>query len=316
MKKRIIFVALILLLYYSGCSLFNSPSWEEVDIETQKTITKIHFVDKDVGFLVTDGGEIFKFKNGKWNELTNPDTTNSPLYDIASYNGNVYICGGDSIKAIVLKGQKDQDTISIMSEFSGNSLAGITVLDTMNIWTCGGKKVYKYNETGFAVIHSIPEWRLMKLIKIYALSQTRIFVLGEGLSDTLSYLFKCDNGEWSELSLNMNQKFYDIFFLNRSTGYIVGQQMSVFYYTGSAFAKDNSFPSYDIPFYAIHRSDINSGYIVGGIGSGLNTIIYSFDQGTWQKEEGIKNAVLKTVYSIDRNDVWTGGDNGKLFHKH
>ncbi len=316
MRKSIVLIAMICLLLYLGCSLFHSPSWEEVDIETQKTITKIHFVDKDVGFLVTDGGEIFKFNNGVWNELTNPDTTNSPLYDIASYNGNVYICGGDSLKAIVLKGQKDQDSILIMSEFSGNSLAGIMVLDTMNIWTCGGKKIYKYNETGFAVLYSIPEWRRMKLIKIYALSQTRIFVLGEGLSDTLSYLFKCDNGEWSELYLNMNQKFYDIFFLNRSTGYIVGQQMSVYNYTGSTFEKDNSFPSYDISFYAIHRSDINSGYIVGGIGSGLNTIIYSFNQGTWQKEEGIKNAVLKTVYSIDRNNVWTGGDNGKLFHKH
>ncbi len=309
---RLILVFSVILLLLSGCSIFHSPAWLQVEIGTTHTIEKILFTDNGTGYLITDAGEIFTDVNGSWTKITNPDTMGLPLYDMAALGNTVYICGGGDNNSVVLKTDSIGNFDVIMRDTLG-CLKGISVIDSANIWVCGDNIVYYYDGHYWSPKYVANSWDPHPY-KVAAMSSANAYFLA--LKDSSSVLMKYSNGSWTTTTLNQGEKLNDIFFLNRSTGYIVGEKNSVFYYDGGAFVKDNSMEDIDVPLYAIYKNDINSGYIVGGLSSGLNTMIYHFNQGKWEKEEGIKNAILRTVFYTDVNDVWAGGEQGKLFHKH
>lgn len=306
-----LFISMI-VLFVAGCSIFHSPSWNQVEIGTTHTIERIQFTSDGRGYLVTNGGEIFAYENDGWNEIANPDTLNLPLYDMDVFGNIVYICGGDDSNSVVIKIDTSGNASVIMRDTLGG-LTGIDGLDTNNIWVCGNDVIYYFNGSYWAPKYLANSWDPHPF-KVGALSgETAFFVASK---DSGSVLLKYSNGTWNTVTLGNGDKLNDIFFLNRSTGYIVGNENKIYYYNGSVFIEDTSMENLDISLYAVYKSDINSGYIVGGLGSGLNSTIYRFNQGKWEKEEGVKNAILRTVYYSDENDVWIGGDLGKLFHKH
>ncbi|NIA23114.1 MAG: hypothetical protein GWP03_02995 [Proteobacteria bacterium] len=302
----------VILLFVSGCSIFHSPSWEEVEIGTTHTIEKILFTGNGNGYLITDGGEIFAYESGEWNKIANPDTLNLPLYDMDLLGNAVYICGGKDRNSIVMKIDTSGSATIVMRDTLGK-LTGIDGVDANSIWACGENVIYYFNGSYWATKYLANSWDPHPF-KVGALSgETAYFI---AVKDSGSVLMKYSNGSWSTITLGSGEKLNDIFFLNRSTGYIVGNKNKIYYYDGGAFVEDQSMEDLDIPLYAVYKNDVNTGYVVGGLGSGLISTIYHFDQGKWEKEEGIKNAILRTVFYSNENDVWTGGDLGKLFHKH
>ena len=308
--KYVIFMSAV-VLFLAGCSIFNSHTWQEVEIGTTHTIEKIIFTNMGNGYLITDGGEIYSYKNGMWNKMENPDTMDLPLYDMATVGNTVYICGGDSVNSIIMKADTN-GKLSIVMRDSLGGLTGISVVDSKTIWACGTNVVYYYNGSYWAVKYVAKSWDAHPY-KVAALSGEMAYFIAN--KDSISVLMKYSNGGWTTTLLGNGVKLNNIFFLNNSTGYIVGDNNSIFYYNGGAFIKDNNLESIDIPLYAVYKSDVNNGYVVGGLSSGLNTIVYRFVQGEWKQEEGIKNTILKTVYCSGVNDVWVGGQLGKLFHK-
>ncbi len=153
------------------------------------------------------------------------------------------------------------------------------------------------------------------------------------------YIYRTtDGGETWEIQFSTEQALFDVYFIDKQTGWVVGDQRSVFSTTNSGetweFVTDGSNqrhrssygqpeylgnePLHTFTLYDIDFTDSQNGWIVGDLGVILHTS--SRGKGKWKHQRGgprfhnSADAVLLGVDFISKQLGWAVGENGTILH--
>ena len=123
--------------------------------------------------------------------------------------------------------------------------------------------------------------------------------------------------DWSIQYTEVAVDLTDVFFINNSTGWIVGDQNTIL----STTMGGNTWPqapvnSFDGNFRSVTMINENTGWISGDMnGKSIDGNIYiSLNGGSYPESQKLSNFPLNTVFSLNERLVWSGGDNGQLLY--
>jgi len=112
--------------------------------------------------------------------------------------------------------------------------------------------------------------------------------------------------------------FYDIFFINDSTGWAVGGEGMVKYTNDNGYTWQTQNPQNQSTLTAVKFTDINNGWIVGVDSVNNNdfgVLLHSNDGGfTWEQQLGDTIPLLNDIAFADSLNGWAVGDSGTIFH--
>ena len=119
--------------------------------------------------------------------------------------------------------------------------------------------------------------------------------------------------QYTEVSVDLT----DVFFVDNTTGWIVGNQNTIL----STTMGGNTWPqapvnSFDGNFRSVTMINENTGWISGDMnGNSINGNIYiSLNGGSYPESQRVSNFPLNTVFGLNESLVWSGGEKGQLLY--
>ncbi len=111
----------------------------------------------------------------------------------------------------------------------------------------------------------------------------------------------------------------DIFFVDKSTGWVVGDFNTILSTTmGGDTWPQAPINDYDGNFRGVHMINSDKGWIAGDMNGKIEdgSIYLSINGGAYPEPQTSTMYPLNTVYSFEDDYVWSGGDNGQLLFTH
>jgi hypothetical protein len=75
---------------------WDGRKWSEISVETDSNFTGLNAVSRDEIWATTEGGELFEGSKDGWALRARNPSKGEPLYDVARWNGDLWVAGGDA----------------------------------------------------------------------------------------------------------------------------------------------------------------------------------------------------------------------------
>ena len=273
---------------YIGHTRDGAKTWEKVEVAIEETLSNIYFFDDKNGWAVGTGGVIVGTKNGgkRWDvQASKVDNWLHDVYFISPTVG--YAVGDDE-----------------------------TILETKT-----GGKPWKILQGGEIPTGVGDEDRTI-FNAVHFIDESTGWVAGVKLSpstDTQNGLIrKTTDGSvtWLDQPTNIEDILKDIFFIDASTGWAVGENGVVLHTTngGDTWQTQSSGTAESLVSVRFANKDL--GWAVGG-DMGVNVIIHTTDGGNTWENQGVEDSIVSKlpmydVFALDEKHIWITGQNGVI----
>ena len=269
---------------FIGRTADSGKTWTKTEIDIDKNLSDVYFFDEKHGWAIGAGGMIVATEDGERWEMQTSKVGND-LYGVYFVSEKIGFAVG----------------------------MGETVLQTTN----GGNtwKILRGGEAGGGV----GEDDTSVFNTIHFVGDSLGWVAGVRLSPSTGgqdglIQKTIDGGEnWTDQPTNIEDILKDIFFVNASTGWAVGENGVILHTTdgGDTWQKQNG--GTEEHLLSIQFTNENVGWAVGG-DFGVSVIIHTTDGGeTWERQvidDPIAGKIpMKDVF-VKGDEVWTTGNNG------
>jgi photosystem II stability/assembly factor-like uncharacterized protein len=321
--KRGLFLLLNFTLLTSVC--ISQPQWYEQNSNSNRELTDVCFVDENNGWISGWTGTILHTTDGgqTWNPQDAPPTNAYfSLYFTDAMNGWAVGYNGKIVHTTDGGQTWVDQTAPVTTDYYK-----VYFVDSQTGWIAGGDeggfpsyinhRVILHTSNGGATwIDQYSEAYESKLRSIHFVDQNRGFATGE----SGAIMRTTDGGNnWSEPAVISSYHFYDVFFTDSTTGYIIGEYLGVPHYA-AIFKTDNGGFDWtetqlgiDESLAGICFTDANHGWVVGG-GSGNGGLVYYTSDmgGTWTMQNIPAVDFLYRVFFVDENSGWASGHIGTI----
>jgi photosystem II stability/assembly factor-like uncharacterized protein len=257
------FTLLLILIIHQ----ISFGQWEEKNISTTSTLSSVHFLDDENGF-VAGGNKIFKTIDG--GDTWETSFTGSDLVffeDVLIIEENNIIAVGqdfDSFQSVIVKTIDNGINWDIVNILNTSFLKSIFFTSsTTGYCSGGGGIILKSTDSG-------DTWQVLDsgtgtdLQSIYFVND--LVGIAVGGSPVSSIILKTQNGgsSWSPISSPSNNNLQSAFFINDQIGYVVGWNGEIIKTEdcGNSWTTQNSVDM--VGNLEVIFTDENTGYIVGG----------------------------------------------------
>lgn len=284
--KKLTLVAAILMM-----SNMLSAQWIQLQNpypNSNDTLLEIYFTDQDHGFI---GGS-------PWEEghlMGTSDGGNNWFYEL-----DFLFIYPISISF------PDQNNGWLLSDYNGNDF----------------KTVYHTSDGGF----NLESWELMETQdfwgaeSIYFTDSLNGWICGGSWGGMYYYRYvysTIDGGlSWNESYTDNGESLYDVFFINDSTGWAVGESGLVVYTNdkGETWLFSSTPPNGE-SLRAVQFVDNDNGCVVGKLTNETGLIFKSYDGGiNWEQKLGDTIPPLNDLVFIDELNGWAIGNSGTILH--
>lgn len=250
-----------------GLQIIGFGQWEERNISTVSTLTSVHFVTEDIGYVV-GGNTIYKTENGAEDWDINYNAGDDVLYE------DIFVIDNNNIIAIGKDVDSNQSIIT-KSEDGGNSWIEIPlsttqllrsiffITPTTGYCSGGGGIILKTVDSGSNWVE-LNSGTNLSLQSIFFVDEMIGFAVGG--SPIVGIALKTEDGgqTWSELDSQTTNYLQSVYFTTKETGYIVGWNGEILK-TNDCGVTWNSLNSVSMTGnLEITFTDANTAYIVGG----------------------------------------------------
>lgn len=306
-KKQLI----IILLLFNIINTVSSQDWIIQESNTSSYLQDLFFITYDKGFVVGTNGTLLQTTNGGLDWSIIPLNTTSHLRSIYFTDT---LCGFITSDYELFKTEDGgQAWISQDSIYRGN----IRFFDQDTGFVFGPQEVLATVDGGLTWISQIPSYSAVHYDGAMAVDSKTFFMWG-----AYGTVYKSTDGgtSWQLVYGASTQSLYDIYFVNDSTGYLVGGEnghgstSAILNKTtnrgedwGSCFPL-NSGTSFK-HLHSICFVNEQLGFVVGEEGN----IGKTTDSGnTWTKLESPTNHALTKVFFLDSLIGYSVGTNGTI----
>ncbi len=271
---------------YIGRTTNGGKTWEKAEIAVNQILSNVFFYDKKHGWAVGANGMIVGTSNGgkQWDIQTSK--VDNWLYDI-----------------------------HFVSEEFGYAVGmGETILQTTN-----GGKIWNILQGGVLPtrIGEEPEglFNCVQFIDESTGWIAGVFVNPQAGVQNGIVKKTTDGGKtWADQLTNVEDTLKDIFFIDASTGWAVGEGGVVLHTTNGGDRWKIQSSNTQETLSSVQFVDKRMGWAVGG-DMGINIVIHTIDGGkTWENQsiEGtmISKIPVNDLFILDANHIWITGNNG------
>ena len=258
-------------------------SWTPQNIPPTNAYFSVNFTDVLNGWATGYAGKIVHTTDGGQNWLDQTAPYNTDYYKVFFIDSNTgWIAGGDA------------------GGFP-SYISHRVILHTSN---GGATWILQYGQAYESLLRSI-----------YFVDQNNGYATGES-----GIIMKTTDGgnNWTQNVIS-SFHFYDVFFANTSTGWVIGEYLGVPHYaaifktTDGGNSWDETQLGTDESLGGINFSDLMHGYAVGGNASNGGLIYYTSDGGTnWIQQNIPATEYLYRVFFFDGNHGWASGHLGTI----
>ncbi len=299
-------------------------TWIDQSTDTDATLYDVFFHDAQNGW--TAGGNwnlarLLRTNNGgtSWTAHSGMPAYDGDAIELRSVyfvNENIgWIAGGNDLTMKTTNGGNSWQPIDWTWTSYETNPRSIFFTDEDNGWIVG-----KY------ILHTLDggnQWEEQKktpggLIlyyqSIWATDADHAFVVGPG-SDIYQTNDSGDN--WIKKTSGPTNDFYDVFFINTNTGWVVGEDYLLMKTTDGGTNWDSYYYNVDgLRFTSIHFFNKNIGWATGNMyeGAYLNGVVFkSEDEGySWKPLTTFFRSTPQSIFFVDENMGWLVGDNALI----
>ena len=305
-------IALTILLIFSLHQISLSQ-WEEVNISTSSTLSSVHFLNDDLGF-VTGGNKIFKTTNGgtTW-ETSFTGDANFVFQDVLVIQADKIIAVGKDFNtnlSIIAKTQNNGDSWRLIEVSYTSFLSSIFFTSPTTAYCSGsGGVILKSTDAG-ETWEALDSGASAFLQSIHFVNAMTGMAVGGGPGNPL--ILKTQDGgvTWDLVSSPSDNYLQSVFFVEDQIGYIVGWNGEILKTEdcGNSWKVQNSVAmsgNLEVTF-----ADKQTGYIVGG--SSNESLIQRTTNGgdLWEDVSPGVSAGLISVYFPSAEVGYAVGANG------
>ena len=123
--------------------------------------------------------------------------------------------------------------------------------------------------------------------------------------------------DWTFQQSNAFVNFTDIFFISSEVGWVVGENNTILSTTsGGKQWPEAPVNSFEGNFRSVHLIDENIGWITGDKNEAPKDgyVYVSSNGGAYPEPQKIIDFPLNTVFNLDKEHGWTGGENGQMLY--
>jgi photosystem II stability/assembly factor-like uncharacterized protein len=322
-QMRNTILSLFVLILFTTIT-FAQSGWYGQNSGTNKYLFDIHFVNQNTGWACGQTGTILYTSDGgdDWTDLNAPPINYySGIHFVDETTGWVVGFGG--------RVQRTTDagvTWTVQNTPTQYNISDVQFVNTNTGWTVGGK-ARTFTDPIREILCSSnggATWTTQyfvsneePLASIYFLDENYGWAVG-----AMSTIMKTSDGgnNWTIQMSGTGYEFEDVYFINRDTGWVVGQDLSLQHYAvifstvdGGTTWSSQTFGS-DDSFQGVYFVDKNNGWVVGGSNNEA-IILYTSDGGTnWIQQTANTSNLLSAVNFSDENNGWAVGVNGTIIH--
>lgn len=306
--SRIIFV--IIPAYFFITGIFSQ--WQQFGTGTNAKINSIFFVDNNTGYFAAEtifgAGNIFKTTNGGTNWIYIYSST-FPLKSIYFYDlQNGFAVGKEHILVTADGGNlwtdkyKPDYEIYDIRNFTSNYVLAVG---------------FKMAQQNTSILQSYDGGNNWTSQIVYGGSTSRLLAVrfpnnntGFTCGEYGTVMRLINSGSWQFLVTGTTNHLYSLYFFNSFTGFTAGANSTLVKTTNSGTnwtVKNTGFNNID--FRSVVFIDFTTGFIAGSNGF----IAKTTDSGeNWVQQNSNVNVNLNTLFYINKDTIFAGGENGVL----
>lgn len=296
-------------------------NWFSIPTGISKDLNSVFFHNLQNGISVGANGTIIHTSNSGSNWSLK--TSGIPYRDLNSCTflneSTGFVCG----KNCILKTTNSGINWHLKWDSTYYNWKSISMVNGYTGWVLGNLDiVYKTTNSGDNwYFCSDAQTIAIELNSIQFISENIGFAVGKnnGPSFTYGRFEKTTNGglNWFGYDINQSPVFYDLYFVNNNTGFIVGDKYSIYKTTngGINFNPINNINNSNISFIKIKFVNENTGWTFS-TGNNFNEskIYKTTDSGNnWQIQFVFNNVRLSSLFCYDSLNVWAGSTKGELY---
>ena len=316
------------LFIFISSVCFAQNQWDNQISGTNKFLTDVYFIDQNQGWVTgwtgtilhtTDGGEDWHPQNPP------PNNAYEGIYFVNALTG--WACG---YAGKLIHTTDGGATWNDQQSGTSNYLWDLHFLNADTGWAAGGdpgtfptleptREIRYTTNGGDTWITQLYQDNESMLKSIYFVDKNNGYAVGE----TGAIIYTSNGGNNWGVQMSTNEyHFYDVFFVNSSTGWVVGvylglPHVSVIFNTtdGGGSWNSQTFEE-DESLAGIYFVDEMTGWAVGGANT-LGRVKHTTDGGiNWVNQDSGTNNGLTSVFFIDNNTGWAVGYNGTIITTH
>jgi len=265
---------------FIGHTMDGGKTWQKSEIKIAADLAEVYFLDEKHGWAVGADGTIVATTNGRDWEMQTSKIGNG-LKGIYFVNKDIGYAAGES------------DTI-LSTKNSGRSWK---VLQGGQLGAVGDNDANMYNAIQF--LDESTGW----------LAGVRVSPSTQGQSALIQ--MTTDGGQsWVTQETGKEDILEDIFFLDASTGWAVGENGVILHTSNGGETWKEQFSGTQETLRSVGFADEKNGWAVGG-DFGVGAILHTSDGGkTWELEDS-KEKIVK-VFVLDGQNVWLASSTGAI----
>ena len=316
----------ILLFALFSFSVFAQSNWYTQNSGVNRELTDVSFIDENTGWISGWTGTILKTTDGgqTWNALPNVPPTNA--YFSVSFTDAMNGWASGYAGKIIHTSDGGQTWVDQTAPYTTDYYKVYFVNSTTG-WIAGGDaggfpsyiphRVILYTSNGGATWTQQYGQAYKSLLKsIYFVDQYNGYATGES-----GIIMKTTDGgtNWMEQTVISSFHFYDIFFANSTTGWVIGEYLGVPHYAAIFKTTDggNSWNETSLgmneSLSGIYFTDTMHGWAVGGDSNNEGIIYYTSDGGNnWTMQNIPSVEFLYRVFFVDGTKGWASGHLGTI----
>jgi photosystem II stability/assembly factor-like uncharacterized protein len=326
--KSIIIFSLISLLMYEN--LLAQNGWFQIQTGTNVDIKSIKFVNSQTGFFCSESGKIFKTTDGGFSWQMKYDNANTPLRSLFFINENTGWAGGGRYSF-------DLSNLFVLKTINGGE-SWTTVYNFGNFYYTISNLYFLNDQTGFATsfggtgsgsvglflktTNGGSNWTWLNTSgtsygSIQFFNDQTGFITGKLSNDTggdTGYIFKTTNSgiNWNVSYQKESSIFNSISFPTAEKGFVSGtinnNRPVILSSTdiGNSWEVDSSFSGFSL--YETAFPSANTGYVISS-----NSIFKTSNSGSNWSQQNVTFNTFNSLYFLNDNTGWIGGNNGMVF---
>ena len=265
-------------------------TWDKVELDIDKNLTNIYFYENKHGWAVGDGGMIIHTKDGGRRWGFQQSNVFTPLAGVYFANDKV----GYAIGAYE----------TVLKTTNGGRGVGWKVISGGSIPEGqGNDPAYMYNAVYFD--DELTGW--VAGLYVDPVAQTQNSVIRKTTDGGMT---------WVDQPTNTEDMINDIFFINASTGWAVGENGVILHTTNSGETWDVQESSTEEILKTVRFADAKVGWAGGGE-LGVSVLVHTTDGGeTWQVQTidnpKLTNRPVFDIFIFDKKHVWLTGEQGMV----
>ncbi|MBI5404201.1 MAG: T9SS type A sorting domain-containing protein [Ignavibacteriae bacterium] len=298
--KKYFFVFFI--IFYLSIYCYSQTGWFLLNTNTTQALRSIYFINPSTGFVGGSTGTVFKTTDSGNNWVPYSCIPGNTIFSVLFLNENTGFIAGVGGKI----SKSTNGGINWISNLTGTTefLNSLFFTDSLTGY-CVGRygTILKTTNCGLNWVSKTSPSPDLHFNSVFFTSIDTGYSTGE-----LGKVIKTVDGgnNWNLQTINSSYNFYQIYFINKSTGYIIGDVLIKTTNSGNNWNILNS----QVFGVSIYFTNPQTGYITGGFGQ----LYKSTNSGVnWVSQNLSFTNYLYRVFFTDINTGYVCGSSGTIF---